>query len=124
MTDIIVENPADPIEQKQNELREISVATIAAAIKDRPPSISALLNNRAKTHGDFGNHAGCTQQLKDTVELWLAQAGKAPTDLSYEAREALDMILHKLGRIVAGDATFRDHWDDIAGYATLVANRL
>ena len=28
--------------------------------------------------------------------------------------EALDMIFHKIGRILAGDPNFRDHWQDIA----------
>lgn len=27
------------------------------------------------------------------------------------------MIAHKMGRILAGDAEFIDHWDDIEGYA-------
>ena len=34
------------------------------------------------------------------------------------------MILHKIGRIVAGDEMEPDHWLDIAGYATLVVLRL
>jgi len=36
-------------------------------------------------------------------------------------REGLHMVFHKLGRIAAGCATHKDHWDDIAGYATLVS---
>lgn len=38
-------------------------------------------------------------------------------------RESLSMIFHKIGRILAGDPNFRDHWDDIAGYAKLAADR-
>jgi hypothetical protein len=38
--------------------------------------------------------------------------------------ETLDMIAHKIGRIIAGNAAEPDHWRDIAGYAQLVANRL
>jgi hypothetical protein len=34
-------------------------------------------------------------------------------------REAIDMILHKLARIAAGNPYFEDHWKDIAGYASL-----
>jgi hypothetical protein len=33
------------------------------------------------------------------------------------------MIAHKIGRIIAGDPDFRDHWDDLAGYATLIAQK-
>jgi hypothetical protein len=38
--------------------------------------------------------------------------------------EALEMIVHKMGRIVNGNPDEVDHWVDIAGYATLVADRL
>jgi hypothetical protein len=34
-------------------------------------------------------------------------------------REALDHIAGKIGRIFSGQATFFDHWRDVAGYATL-----
>jgi hypothetical protein len=40
--------------------------------------------------------------------------------MHHTAREALDMILHKISRICTGDPTFKDHWVDIVGYATLV----
>lgn len=39
-------------------------------------------------------------------------------------REALDMIAHKIGRILNGDHDYADSWDDIAGYARLVADRV
>jgi hypothetical protein len=38
--------------------------------------------------------------------------------------EALDMIFHKIGRILNGDPNYADSWIDIAGYAKLVADRL
>jgi hypothetical protein len=38
--------------------------------------------------------------------------------------EALEMIVHKIGRIVNGNPDKIDHWVDIAGYAKLVADRL
>ncbi len=34
------------------------------------------------------------------------------------------MIFHKIARIINGDPNYADSWVDIAGYATLVANRL
>jgi hypothetical protein len=34
----------------------------------------------------------------------------------------LRMIVDKISRIVCGDPDFVDHWRDIAGYATLVAD--
>jgi hypothetical protein len=44
--------------------------------------------------------------------------------LDHSQAEALDMIAHKIGRILAGDPNHADHWDDIAGYARLVARRV
>jgi hypothetical protein len=44
--------------------------------------------------------------------------------LAADQQEALDMICHKIGRIVNGDPNYADSWVDIAGYATLVADRL
>jgi hypothetical protein len=41
-----------------------------------------------------------------------------------DQRETLDMIAHKIGRILAGDPNVEDHWKDIAGYATLSADRV
>lgn len=41
-----------------------------------------------------------------------------------DMREALEMIAHKIGRILAGDPAYDDSWVDIAGYATRVAERL
>lgn len=38
--------------------------------------------------------------------------------------EALEMIAHKIGRIINGDPNYADSWHDIAGYAKLVADRL
>jgi hypothetical protein len=77
---------------------------------------SQLLLERGKTHGKFEDHAFITQRLKDVL-----YAGKAK--LNDCQKESLDMIVHKIGRITSGDPDFRDHWDDIAGYAKLVADR-
>jgi hypothetical protein len=81
-------------------------------------STQQLLNERGKTHGDFSVHASMTQALKDQMGKGFGW-GKL-TD--YE-RESLEMIAHKIGRILAGNPHFKDHWDDIAGYAKLVADR-
>ena len=39
-------------------------------------------------------------------------------------REALEMIQHKIARIINGDPNYADSWVDIAGYAQLVVNEL
>jgi hypothetical protein len=78
-----------------------------------------LLSERGKTHGDFSDHASVTYAIKDAIHS-LGNADK----LTVVQREALDMIAHKIGRIMAGDPNHADHWDDIAGYARLVSQRL
>lgn len=75
-----------------------------------------LLAERAKTHGSYEVHAKTTQSLKAVIKINLANK-----ILSCSHQEALDMIVHKIGRIVAGNANFNDHWDDIAGYAKLAS---
>ena len=83
--------------------------------------VEAMLSEREKTHGNFRDHARCTQRLKSVLREELEIMGKP---LTMEQEEALDMIFHKIGRIVAGNANFVDHWDDLAGYPTLVAKIL
>lgn len=77
----------------------------------------ALLAERGKTHGDYSDHALITQRIK---RILLDQYKPIHTTIH---RESLEMIAHKIGRILAGDPDFRDHWDDIAGYAKLAADR-
>jgi hypothetical protein len=82
-----------------------------------------LLAERGKTHGDYGIHASITQSIKACMHLALDQGIPCWSKLDELQRESLDMIAHKIGRILAGDPDFPDHWDDIAGYAKLVAER-
>ena len=94
-----------------------------------PMETSELLSQRGKTHGNYSDHARLTQSLKEIMRNF--HCIKPSTDnticswdeLQQTQAEALDMIAHKIGRILAGDPDFRDHWDDIAGYAKLVADR-
>lgn len=51
-------------------------------------------------------------------------AYKDREDLDDDMVEALEMIAHKVGRILNGDPAYSDSWVDIAGYAKLVADRL
>jgi hypothetical protein len=80
-------------------------------------AVEQILEERAKTHGVFVDHAAITQQIKTVLR-------RHSDKLSVAQKEALDMIAHKIGRILAGDPNHKDHWDDIAGYATLVSKEL
>jgi hypothetical protein len=83
--------------------------------------INALLAEREKTHGNYLLHAAITQDLKRVLRHHVADMDRGLDD---DMAETLAMIAHKIGRIIAGNATEPDHWRDIAGYAQLVANRL
>jgi len=80
-------------------------------------STKKILDARAKTHGSFEANAQMSQAIKELI----ATGDASLTDTQ---REAIDMIALKLSRIATGNPNVRDHWDDIAGYATLVANTL
>jgi len=82
--------------------------------------ITEILQERGKRYGKFTDHAAVTQGLKAVISSHM------PTGRAFTAdqAEALDMICHKIGRIVAGDPDYADSWVDIAGYAKLVADRL
>jgi hypothetical protein len=84
-------------------------------------TVDAILNNRAKQYGKFIEGAEIMQMTKRLVHNYVEQRG---TSLAFDQLEAIDMIIHKLGRIINGNPDKVDHWDDIAGYATLVSDRL
>lgn len=79
--------------------------------------VNDILKERQKTHGDFEIHAEISQFLKTIIR----QNGEL---LTSDKAEALDMIAHKIARILAGDPSHIDHWADIAGYAQLIVNDL
>ena len=83
--------------------------------------VTEVLEERGSRYGPFATHAAITQQLKNVVEKHLYHRGKVLAD---DQQEALDMIFHKIGRIINGDPDYADSWVDIAGYAKLVADRL
>ncbi|PPQ35418.1 hypothetical protein [Rhodoblastus acidophilus] len=77
---------------------------------------SRLIAEREKTHGSFAVQARVAQLIKAAIREGLE--GRE-VELPAAQQEALDLIATKMGRIVAGDAGFKDHWDDIQGYARL-----
>jgi hypothetical protein len=81
--------------------------------------IAATLAERGSRYGAFDEHARITQNLKRTM-------ADSPNwhRLADDQRETLEMVAHKIGRILNGDPDYDDSWIDIAGYAKLVADRL
>lgn len=87
--------------------------------KPLDPSIDATLAERGNRYGEFPGHARITQDIKR------AMIGSGRWHLLNDSqREALEMIAHKIGRILNGDPNYHDSWHDIVGYAKLVADEL
>jgi hypothetical protein len=81
--------------------------------------VTKTLNERGARYGKFKDHAYITQKLKGVMFSY------RPRDqMTDDQVEALEMIAHKIGRILNGDPDYTDSWIDIAGYAMLVADRL
>ena len=84
-------------------------------------AMDALLDKRAQQYGSFMYSANVAIRLKGVMHNAIAEQDlhMAPDQLL-----ALDMIAVKISRILAGNPSHLDSWVDIAGYATLVADRL
>jgi len=83
--------------------------------------VDDILDERAKNYGKFRDGAALMQGIK---RLLADHAEKHNKTFADDQWEALEMIVHKIGRIVNGNPDKVDGWMDIAGYATLVADRL
>lgn len=81
--------------------------------------VSNTLNARSARYGTFSVQAAISQTMKNFMR-------QSPNwdSLDPDMAEALDMIQHKIARILNGDPRYADSWHDIAGYATLVDKRL
>ena len=83
------------------------------------PNIDATLAERGTRYGDFEMHAHITQAIKSAM-------ADSPNweSLPADMKEALEMVAHKIGRILNGDPRYHDSWHDIIGYTKLVADKL
>ena len=82
-------------------------------------TVDQTLDEREATYGRVEFHATLAQALK--AEMWCTGAWE---DQDPDMKEALEMIQHKIARILNGDPCKADSWHDIAGYARLVERRL
>lgn len=81
--------------------------------------IQATLVERGSRYGEFDGHARITQGLKRIMhrtDNW--------KNLTFSQQESLEMVAHKIGRILNGDPSYLDSWVDIVGYTQLVVNEL
>ena len=81
-------------------------------------NVDKTLQERGDRYGPFDGHARITQGIKEAMYEgnW--------SNLSDSQKEALEMIAHKIGRILNGDPNYSDSWHDISGYSRLVEKEL
>lgn len=84
-------------------------------------SVDAILDDRGSRYGNYLDQATITNDLLRVIDGNLRKRGKT---LQPDQADAMNMIAVKISRIINGDPDYADNWKDIAGYATLVAERL
>lgn len=84
----------------------------ATDAKEPKVDLVDLLRERGVTHGDIVEQATMAQDLQGVMHRsanW--------NSLNPVVRQTLDMIQLKISRLLEGDPTFAEHWDDLLGYA-------
>lgn len=81
--------------------------------------IEEVLNQRQTTYGSFTKNAEISQMMK-----YFMSQGTNYKQMPMAHREALEMIVHKIARIVNGDPNYIDNWVDIIGYSQLVIEEI
>lgn len=85
-------------------------------IRPNTDPLQPVLKQRGPEYGDYIVMSNKIQAIKTAYGTLAA--------LSPYQREALEMIATKIGRVLTGNPDNEDSWRDIAGYATLVADRI
>jgi hypothetical protein len=78
-----------------------------------------ILSDREQTHGLFrevANYSQAIKQLMRTSRNW--------SRLDATQAQALEVVADKVARILCGDPSYLDHWQDGAGYFELAARDL
>ena len=81
--------------------------------------IDDTVTQRGERYGLFVDGAVIMQDLKGVMRATPGWERLTPSQ-----REALEMIQHKIGRVLNGDPTYDDNWRDVAGYAKLILDEL
>ncbi len=99
--------------------RALALGHARSSSQRSPSAIADTVRARTTKYGDFRDQGATAQRLKIT-----AREGASWEELALYQREAIDMILHKVARIVNGDPNYADSWHDIQGYAKITEDRL
>lgn len=84
-------------------------------------NVDQVLNERGKRYGNYLEQTKISQELNLIMQ---EVVNKRDLQMQSDQHDALTMIAVKISRILNGDPDYSDNWRDIAGYATLVADRL
>ncbi len=112
------------LRKQAQQQRKENIERVVGKSLPTPPvvlDVNTTLDTRAESYGKFKDGAALMQAIKRTMAAHADRHNKSFADDQWEA---LEMIVHKIGRIVNGNPDVVDHWMDIAGYATLVSDRL
>ncbi|MFA9263091.1 MAG: DUF6378 domain-containing protein [Undibacterium sp.] len=82
-------------------------------------SLNKTLKERGARYGNFATQSEIVQGLKSAM-----YSSKNWPSLENDMKEALEMVVSKIGRILNGDPRYKDSWTDIAGYASLIEKTL
>ena len=82
--------------------------------------VEKMLKERGDKYGEYGEFARTCQALKREVRSNMGWYKDMPDYI----HESIDMILHKITRIVNGDAREEDNLLDIIGYAEIALKEL
>ena len=78
-------------------------------------NVNEMLEGRAARYGSFEGHAKISQALKRAM-----QDSPNWSRLTDVQKEGLEMVQHKVARMLNGDPSYLDNIIDIVGYSTLV----
>ena len=92
---------------------------VDCATPETTQTVETILQERGSTHGSYRLQGSFACSLKAHFR---AQEGYSQLELWQ--KDALDMIAVKISRILHGNPMTKDHWDDIAGYATLCSKEI
>lgn len=98
---------------------EGNVGTYCGCNRAVVDEIDDTVTQRGERYGLFADGAVIMQDLKAVMRATPGWERLTPSQ-----REALEMIQHKIGRVLNGDPMYDDSWRDISGYSTLILNEL
>lgn len=88
-------------------------------------ALERTLEERRKKYGCYSDICNTAQSFKYTADNIIhTRIARDYTSYPSYMREGLDMIFHKLARILHGDPAYKDNWTDIIGYSKLVVEEI